>query len=199
MIISKVSRADLGAAMARVNQKYDSNVVWNRNDQLSKDRFRITLRVKDSKGKGSRLAQGRLMGYKSGAIHLISACWHVHGDFFEALLAINPNAIIKVATHRIDRYGGNWVDRNIGSIIHPVAYSEACECSANIETSEIMGRAAEIRRIPQSKLTSECWLVQFRGFEACKDCEVKGTPDCGGKSIIKTGKNEKGFVVPINE
>jgi len=30
------------------------------------------------------------------------------------------------------------------------------------------------------ELTSECWLVQFRGLEACVDCELFNTRECGG-------------------
>ena len=55
----------------------------------------------------------------------------------------------------------------------------------------------EIKEINQSELTSECWLVQFQGFSACKTCEVKDTEDCGGLNIRKTKKNEKGFSVPL--
>jgi hypothetical protein len=40
-------------------------------------------------------------------------------------------------------------------------------------------------------------MVQFNGFEVCKPCPYKGKKDCGGMNIIKTGKNEKGFEVPI--
>jgi len=55
----------------------------------------------------------------------------------------------------------------------------------------------EVRSIPQSQLTSECWDVQFRGFRACERCEYKGKKNCGGKNIRKTGKNSLGFSVPL--
>ena len=48
--------------------------------------------------------------------------------------------------------------------------------------------------INENALTSECWLVQFRGFAACKGCPSKGR-DCGGKNIIKTGQNANGFKI----
>jgi hypothetical protein len=51
--------------------------------------------------------------------------------------------------------------------------------------------------IPQNKMTSECWGIQFQGIPACKRCEFVGTKDCGGKKIRKTGKNAKGFAVPL--
>ena len=44
----------------------------------------------------------------------------------------------------------------------------------------------ETKTIDQSNLTSDCWLIQFNGLEACKNCKVKNTPDCGGGKILKT-------------
>jgi hypothetical protein len=38
----------------------------------------------------------------------------------------------------------------------------------------------ESKEIDQNTLTSDCWLIQFNGLSACKDCEVKNTPECGG-------------------
>lgn len=51
--------------------------------------------------------------------------------------------------------------------------------------------------IRQADMTSECWAVQFQGKDACKKCEFRGTKECGGKSIVKTGKNKKGRAVPL--
>ena len=39
--------------------------------------------------------------------------------------------------------------------------------------------------VDQSKLTSDCWLIQLQGIAACVDCEVLNTPDCGGQAIRK--------------
>lgn len=52
--------------------------------------------------------------------------------------------------------------------------------------------------VEQSKLTAECWLVQFWGRSACKTCEFRGTEDCGGRQIRKTGKNSQGIRVPVS-
>lgn len=54
-----------------------------------------------------------------------------------------------------------------------------------------------IRMVKQSHMTSECWSVQLYGLTACETCEAKGKRDCGGKRILKTGKNSFGFSVPI--
>jgi len=55
----------------------------------------------------------------------------------------------------------------------------------------------ETRLIPQNHLTSECWMVQFKGLDACKTCEFKDTPECGGKEIRKKLMNVKGYKVPL--
>lgn len=43
----------------------------------------------------------------------------------------------------------------------------------------------ESKVIDQSKLTSDCWLIQFSGLSACENCECLNTPDCGGQDIRK--------------
>ena len=37
--------------------------------------------------------------------------------------------------------------------------------------------------INSNDLTADCWMIQFKGLEACKECEFKDTPDCGGQKI----------------
>jgi hypothetical protein len=56
-------------------------------------------------------------------------------------------------------------------------------------------QTAPVKRVKQSSLTGECFLIQIYGTAACADCAAKDTPDCGGKEIRKTGKNEKGIEV----
>ena len=121
--IKNVTSADLVKALRVVNEKYEDNITWNNYEQLSEKRFRITLRVENSHGKGAR--KGTLSGRA-----LIYACWHVHGDFFDALLSMNPEAIIKSAGRTITKDGGNWEDWNIGSLCEPLYYSLACDCEA---------------------------------------------------------------------
>ncbi len=136
MRIKNVSGEELSQALSEVNKKYDNNVIWNNYKQLSEKRFTITLRVASAKkgSKGRKLNQSALMGYGHGFTANGSACWHVHGHFFEALLEIQPKAIIETKLNRIykDEYGniqGNWTDTNIGSLMNPVSYSECCECN----------------------------------------------------------------------
>ena len=115
---------ELNQALEAVNEKYGDNVIWNR--EPSSGSLHFTLRVKDSHGKGARL------GFPScdtgNQRHLVNACWHVHGEFFDALFAINPDAIIRSNGQKITAEYGNWQDRDIGSLMQPLYFSEACEC-----------------------------------------------------------------------
>jgi hypothetical protein len=119
MIIKNAAPIDLEEALSRVNLKYGNNIVWNRKPEPIGRRFRCTLRVISSRGPGHRIGfTGR---------HLISACWHVHGDFFDALFDINPNIVIVSRGKEITR-ATNWEDYNVGSLLYPMYASEACEC-----------------------------------------------------------------------
>lgn len=111
---------EMHQALAAINEKYEGNIKFKRFDDGKTINF--TLTVINSKAKGGR--------YNHMTSRYISAaCWHVHGDFFEALLAINDNAvIISGGTLKIDKTGGNWTDRNIGSVAHPMMYSDSCLC-----------------------------------------------------------------------
>ena len=57
----------------------------------------------------------------------------------------------------------------------------------------------QAKTINQNEMTAECWGVQFDGLAACERCEYKDTPDCGGQEIRKTGKNSKGFSLPLGQ
>ena len=202
MIISNVSGEDLSEALSIVSKQYDNNVIWNNYERLNTKgtRFRVTLRVVDTHGKGARLSQS--LTSRGNRRHLMNACWHVHGHFFENLLKINPNAVIKTGIATITKEGGNWVDRNISSVMHPLMYSEACECNKlKYHEMELDGdklKTVAVKTVSQKNLSSECWMVQLNGLGYCKICKFKDTPNCGGQNIRKTGKNEHGLTVPIN-
>ena len=126
MIIRKTNSEELNKALKQVNKKYDNNIVWNHFEQTGETTFTVTLKCISSKKAGHRL------GYnfkKNGERrNLISACWHVHGDFFDKLLNINESITIKARGKTINCNGGNWEDSNIGSMMNPLYYSEACNC-----------------------------------------------------------------------
>lgn len=115
-----VIEKEMFAALRATNKKFANNVEFNRFDATGKN-FNFTLKVKSSKGKGARRGfQGR---------RLINACWHVHGTFFEELFKIQPQAIVvSSGVGKITKDEGNWQDRNIGSIMQPMMFSDACDC-----------------------------------------------------------------------
>ena len=122
MIIIGAELNQIKAALADVAGRYGGNVIFNRFPESlgftrdGRPKYRLTLRVEDSKGAGARLShQGRRM---------VSACWHVHGRFFMALPAA---CTIKAGPLTLTPVSP-WYDMNIGSQAHPLLYSDACEC-----------------------------------------------------------------------
>lgn len=133
----KTTTQEVQKALDIVNQKYNGNVEFKRFDNTSRS-VSFTLKVKSSRGKGHRESFA-MVPYGHQPRRMVAACWHVHGDFFDALLALNPAAVIRSLDLKIykDAYGvvqGNWQDRNIGSQVHPIAHSIACECNGPVRS-----------------------------------------------------------------
>jgi hypothetical protein len=59
---------------------------------------------------------------------------------------------------------------------------------AKIENGQIVPTFS--KEIDQSTLTSDCWIVQFEGLNACKTCQYKNTKDCGGGETLKQLKKK---------
>ncbi len=127
MIVRNVTFDEMDEALREVNKKYDNNIRWNKFDLEGRKRnIHITLRVKDSKKAGHSLG---LASHSTGNTRrLTSACWHVHGDFFDCLFAINSNATIMSRGNKITEAHGNWTDFNCGSVMNPLSASEKCDC-----------------------------------------------------------------------
>lgn len=131
----KMTAQQMEQALSIVNQKYDGNVEFKRFDPTSRS-VSFTFKVKSSKGPGHRESLNAVP-YGGHPRRMVSACWHVHGDLFDAILSINPAAVIRSLDLKIykDAYGqvqGNWQDRNIGSQMYPVMHSTACECNGEV-------------------------------------------------------------------
>ena len=62
-----------------------------------------------------------------------------------------------------------------------------------LKLSYINGQVVEtdVKEIDQSKLTSDCWLIQINGLQACSECEFRNTKDCGGGKTLKLLKKNK--------
>jgi hypothetical protein len=120
MMAHNVTAAQLHKALIAVNVRYEGNVTFNNLMPVGR-RVRFTLKVKDSHGPGHRIGH-------SGK-RMVSACWHVHGHFFEEVFKVEPKARIQSAGRGdITKDGGNWEDWDIGSRAQPLGFSDACEC-----------------------------------------------------------------------
>jgi len=128
MYAKNCSAEDLRKALYEVNKKYARNVCFNQFPELrGSNRLIFTIKVRDSRKPGHR--RGFPHNGKKGK-RLAHACWHVHGDFFDALFEINPDAVITSGKRKITASQGNWIDQNIGSMVQPYMFSEACDCGS---------------------------------------------------------------------
>lgn len=114
------------SAFRRVREDYSLNPIWKRppewmrTDRQGRNVFRCTLKVHSSRGPGARLSHtGR---------RIPAACWHVFGDFFDYIWEADPGAMILSAGLKMEGPADNWQDKNIGSMMRPMPYSQACNC-----------------------------------------------------------------------
>ena len=118
--------SELEKALAIVNEKYDGNIRFKRLEQNGSG-VNFTLTVNSSREPGHRRGFHGFDGKEPK--RLAAACWHVHGDFFDALFTVKPDAIVRSQGDKvITKDAGNWQDWNIGSQMYPMYYSEACDC-----------------------------------------------------------------------
>jgi hypothetical protein len=127
---------ELQEALKEVNKKYDNNIRFNP-DNNGCQRFTLRAKIKSERetNKGCSISVYSMMsrysnfiGKKQNKRYTGSACWHVHGDFFDALFKINQDAVIWSRGLKIDKNYGNWENYNIGSILYPVYASDCCDC-----------------------------------------------------------------------
>ena len=116
---------ELEKALDIINKRYKGNVSFNRLEANGK-RVNFTLRVNDSHGPGHR--RGFSVNKNGKARCLASACWHVHGHFFDALLKVRPTTWVQARDKRITSTGGNWQNWDAGSWANPKMMSEMCDC-----------------------------------------------------------------------
>lgn len=111
---------DLMRAIYKVNELYNDNIQWNQEPVPRGNKLMFTLRTKDSNKEGGRRTwSGR---------RVMSACWHVHGDFFDILFKECPNVVIEAGGKKITKEHGNWEDIQMGSMMAPCMMSEMCKC-----------------------------------------------------------------------
>ncbi len=135
MIAKNVTIPDLYEALRLTNLSFKDNVIWNRKPSKVGKRYRFTIKVKNSKESGAGRSATHIR--KDGERYrLTSACWHVHGTFFDNLLLVNENAVIGTTigmhTHKISFQGGNWKDYERGSLYRgSILASELCDCGSS--------------------------------------------------------------------
>ncbi len=133
MRAKNVSVAEMEKALLLTTEKFDFNVAWNR-FEVKGNSIHFTLKVLDSSGLGHRLGQS--LTSKGNRRKMTSACWHVHGIFFEKLiLEVNKKAVVKSLGKTLcflnaNEVENNWIDWNIGSMASPFYHSEACDCNS---------------------------------------------------------------------
>ena len=133
MYIKGIDSQSLQFALHRVNNRFKDS--WIEPDYVVSTKFgvKVKLRVQTSKSTFHRLGQSfTSLGNRR---KLACLCWHGFGHVFREVFKINPHAVVRTAqiTYRGGgdfnlRYGSS--DRNIGSMMNPLYYSEACECDS---------------------------------------------------------------------
>jgi hypothetical protein len=213
MRIKNVTGEQMRQALEAVNQKYKGNILFKRFEPAGRV-IHFTLTVRDAAAPGGRRGHHRNRRVKA-------ACWHVHGDFYDAIIELEPRAVIYTRGYvekpgsrggrsrmnegeKITKDGGNWQDWNAGSMIEPRAMSDMCDCGLEQKQRDhetagwLPGNVGVMRQIRQDSLTAECWGVQAWGLGYCESCEYLNSEDCGGQDIRRTLKNEKGLAVPVD-
>ena len=121
MIAKNCTMNDLHDALHYVNKMYGQNISFHTLETKGKGiHFRLT--VDSSSGPGAKV------GHNGRKIR--AACWHVHGNFFEALFcpSVAPNAEVKSGpSGLITRHAGNWHDWPLGMGLQA---SDACNCAS---------------------------------------------------------------------
>lgn len=126
MIVTGANQTALVRALEMTNEKFGGNLIFREIEQIGPTRNRFTLTVKSSKDQGARIGHP---DYRTGKQRRIkAACWHVHGQFFDNLFSLRPDAVIRTGDKKINAQSGNWSDWNIGSWAQPMLYSDACHC-----------------------------------------------------------------------
>lgn len=135
-MLTNASRDELFAALEEVNKKYEGNITFKKIEPRG-NKMQFTLTVNDSRGPGAK--RNPVLDWEYTADSMIpkivkwrrvsAACWHVHGDFFNALFEINPDAYVHSAVvGRITAREGNWIDYQVGPNLFPYYASYCCNC-----------------------------------------------------------------------
>jgi hypothetical protein len=120
-----VTAEQLQVCLSETNKAYKGNLQFNYVEP-HRNHVQFTMRVRNSHGKGARLGHtGR---------HIVAACWHGHRDLMRAIFEKHPNARL-VSAQAVYNGKSDFLNKfestgykNIGSIMQPLYYHNACEC-----------------------------------------------------------------------
>jgi len=127
MRVAGVTHTELEQALFLTNAVFEDNIAF-KNHKPEGLGWRVTLRCKSGKKPGHRVH----VAYDNTTRRSANVCWHVYGTFLDSLFAVQPSAVVSTAsaggTVRYHANDWHWQDWNIGSIMKPLLYSEACDC-----------------------------------------------------------------------
>ena len=130
MILSGITKHEISKALAMTNKLFDGNVIINNYSCMNAKgtRHRVTLRVRNSSGPGARLGFHR--NNDGNRRKLINLCWHGYGTFIDNIFEVRADAkVSNLITGKMDDVDSwYWHDRQIGSMMDPMWFSDACEC-----------------------------------------------------------------------
>ena len=137
MIVKNASNQDLQEALDKTNVQYKDNLTWFDPVRYhGKNRLWFRLKTISLDGPGSHwVPMGVWTGQYNNGRRMRFACWHAHGDFFDNLFEINPEATVYSSGIPITIDGGNWRDSPRG---HRMAFSQSCLCSLRKEMESVM-------------------------------------------------------------
>jgi uncharacterized protein YxjI len=104
----------LREALSEVNTRFGYEIKFNRFETIKKWTF-FTLKTK-SGVPGSRFSSS---GRKGPWVS-----WHAHGHLFDEVFRLNPKSVIWSGGRKITALEGNWEDKNVGSMMSPIMFSE---------------------------------------------------------------------------
>ena len=144
MIVKNAKVNEMVRALDIINlNRYQGNIKFKTLEPKGR-RLSFTLTVvSTSEGTGKNKITLPGVSIKRGK-RIAAACWHVHGDFFDALFKVCPGAEVSALGKVITKDAGNWQDWNTGSLIDPVPASACCECHRNIRTEKILAAQGRI-------------------------------------------------------
>lgn len=139
MLIKGATREQIDEALRLTNELFEGNIRYSTiapagNTRQGKPKHGVTLRVNDAQRAGARLGFSKTS--KGNRRHLASACWHVHGVFFDSLPEGTEIQVgSKVQDTRTGKYrklttypNAKWWDFEVGNHFEPVLLSNLCDC-----------------------------------------------------------------------